>query len=188
MDTQAADRYFAEHRERHIAELKEFLSIPSVSALPDHKADIRRGAEWLADRLRAAGVPDVRILETAGNPVVFGHWQVADDLPTAIIYGHYDVQPVDPVDLWETPPFQASVRDGRIYARGANDDKGALYIAVKAVEALAALEERPPVNLKFVFEGEEEVGSPTLPDFFRQHADLLKADVALSADGGQWDD
>ncbi|HEX6988225.1 MAG TPA: M20/M25/M40 family metallo-hydrolase, partial [Bacillota bacterium] len=174
MDAQAAERYLAEHRDRHLAELKEFLAIPSVSALPEHKPDVRRAAEWLAQHMRAAGVPDVRVMETAGNPVVFGQWHVADDRPTVIIYGHYDVQPVDPVELWETPPFEAAERDGRLYARGANDDKGALWMPVKAVEALRALDGAPPVNLKFVFEGEEEVGSPNLPGFFQQHADLLK--------------
>jgi len=187
LDVQAADRYFTENRDRHIAELKEFLSIASVSALPQHRGDIVRAAEWLAAALRRAGVPDVRIMETGGHPVVFGQWPVADHLPTALIYGHYDVQPVDPLDLWETPPFEPSLRDGRIYARGASDDKGALYVAVKAVEALSALDGRPPINLKFVFEGEEEIGSPALPEFFRRHAGLLKADVAVCADGGQWD-
>ena len=180
------EAYLAEHEEQHLEELKEFLRIPSVSALPEHDADVRRAAEWVADQLRRSGVPVVELMPTARNPVVFGAWHVADDRPTAMIYGHYDVQPPDPLELWETPPFEPSVRDGRIYARGASDDKGNAFIPIKAVEALAATQGGPRINLTFFFEGEEEIGSPSLPAFVREHRDRLACDFVISADGGMF--
>jgi acetylornithine deacetylase/succinyl-diaminopimelate desuccinylase-like protein len=125
MDYAAADAYLAKQRERHLDDLAAFLRIPSVSALPAHRPDIARAAEWLADRLRATGVPKVRIMPTGGNPVVYGAWPARAGAPTILIYGHYDVQPVDPVALWQTPPFEPAVRDGRLVARGASDDRGA---------------------------------------------------------------
>lgn len=178
------DRYFAAHRERHLEELNAFLRIPSISALPGHKDDVRRAAEWAAAKLREMGMPHVEIWETDGHPAVYGEWAVADDQPTVLIYGHVDVQPVDPEALWETPPFEPTVRDGRLYARGACDDKGNVWIAAKAVEALAALHGRPPLNVKFLLEGEEEVGSPNLAPLLRRQAERLRADVVLCADGG----
>ncbi|MEX2356237.1 MAG: dipeptidase [Thermaerobacterales bacterium] len=179
--------YFTEHRSRHLEELKSFLRIPSISALPEHKADISRAAEWVAGQLQAAGMPQVEMLPAAGRPLVVGQWHVDDALPTVIIYGHYDVQPADPFELWQTPPFEPDVRDGRIYARGASDDKGNLFIAIKAVEAWSALAGAPPVNVKFMIEGEEEVGSPSLPELMQTHRGLLAADLAISADGSMWD-
>ncbi|MBX6341379.1 MAG: dipeptidase [Thermomicrobiaceae bacterium] len=182
----AWERYLSEHEERHLDELKAFLRIPSVSTQPDHAADVRRAAEWVADQLRAAGVPEVEILPTNGNPVVFGHWRVADDQPTAMIYGHYDVQPPEPLELWESSPFDPTVRDGRLYARGASDDKGNLFMPIKALEALARTEGRPPINLKFFIEGEEEIGSPSLPDFVHLERERLACDFVVSADGGMY--
>ena len=122
-------------RDRYVEELKAYLAIPSISALPQHAADVRRCAEWTAAEMRRVGLEDVRLIETAGNPVVYGEWMQAADAPTILFYGHYDVQPVDPLDLWESPPFEATVRDGEIYARGAADDKGQVFMHFKAIEA-----------------------------------------------------
>lgn len=179
--------YVATAEERIVAELTDLLRIPSISALPEHKADVERAAAWVADALRAAGVPRVEIMATGGAPLVFGHWHVSDRAPTVIIYGHYDVQPVDPLDLWTTPPFAPAVRGGRIYARGASDDKGNILMPIKAVEAYKDLQGQPPLNIKFLIEGEEEIGSPHLAAFMEQHRELLAADLAICADGSMWD-
>jgi len=187
MDYAAADAYLAKQRERHLGDLQAFLRIPSVSALPAHRLDITRASEWLADRLRATGVPEVRIMPTNGSPVVYGAWPVRAGAPTILLYGHYDVQPVDPVALWQTPPFEPAVRDGRLVARGASDDKGSLFIPLVALEAIRSVAGGPPVNLKFLLEGEEETGSPNLAPFLHDNRELLAADVTVSADGGQWD-
>jgi acetylornithine deacetylase/succinyl-diaminopimelate desuccinylase-like protein len=187
MNYAAAEAYLASHRERHLGELQDFLRIPSVSALPDHRGDVARAAEWLADRLRATGVPEVRIMPTDGHPVVYGAWQTRAQAPTILLYGHYDVQPVDPVALWQTPPFEPAVRDGRLVARGASDDKGSLFIPLAALDAIRSVAGTPALNLKFLFEGEEETGSPNLAPFLEAQHDLLRADVTVSADGGQWD-
>ena len=187
MDYAAADAYLAEQRERHLRELQEFLRIPSVSALPAHRPDIARAAEWLAGRLRVTGVPEVRVMPTAGSPVVYGAWPARPGAPTILLYGHYDVQPVDPVTLWQTPPFEPAIRDGRLVARGASDDKGSLFIPLLALEAIRNVAGGPPVNLKFMFEGEEETGSPNLAPFLHEQRELLAAHVTVSADGGQWD-
>lgn len=181
---ETVDRYLEAQRARHLEELKAWLRIPSVSALPQHAPDVRRAAEWVADHLRGIGVPEVTILETGGHPSVYAHWPADPALPTVLIYGHLDVQPVDPEHLWETPPFEPVERDGRLYARGASDDKGNVWIPIKALEALAAQAGRPPVNIKLLIEGEEEVGSPHLPDLLRRERERLRADVVLCADGG----
>jgi acetylornithine deacetylase/succinyl-diaminopimelate desuccinylase-like protein len=184
----AWEAYLQQHHDRHLEELFDLLRIPSVSSLPEHREDVRRAAEWVADALRAVGVPRVEVMETAGNPVVYGEWIVAEGKPTALIYGHYDVQPPDPLDLWETPPFEPTIREGKVFARGASDDKGNLFIPIKAIEALVRTraDGQPPINLKFTIEGEEEVGSPNLPVFVREHRELLACDVVLSADGGMF--
>lgn len=181
------DAYFQEHYPRHLEELKDFLRIPSVSALPEHAPDMERAARWTAEQLRAAGVPAVEVLPSAGNPVVYGEWIAHPGKPTVIIYGHYDVQPADPVQQWTSPPFEPQIRDDRIYARGASDDKGNLFIPIKALEAFRHLDGAPPLNVKFIIEGEEEVGSPSLASFMAEHKEKLKADLAVSADGGMWD-
>src|SRR4051812_29569237 len=155
------------NRERYLEELKAFLAIPSISALPQHLPDVRRCAEWTADEMRRIGLENVRLVETPGNPVVYGDWLHAEGAPTILFYGHYDVQPVDPVDLWESPPFEATVRDGEIYARGAADDKGQVFMHLKAIEAHLKKGARLPVNIRLVVEGEEEVGSNNLDDFIR---------------------
>src|ERR671922_2230173 len=170
------------NRDRYVDELKQYLAIPSVSALPQHQADVRRAAEWSADHMRHIGLEHVRLEETPGNPIVYGDWLNASGAPTILFYGHYDVQPVDPVELWESPPFQASVRDGEIYARGAADDKGQVFMHIKAVEACMTKTGALPVNMKFFIEGEEEVGSAHLDDFIRAHKGELAADVVVISD------
>jgi acetylornithine deacetylase/succinyl-diaminopimelate desuccinylase-like protein len=167
-------------------EFMQLLAMPSVSTDPARAGDVRATAEWVADRLRRAGVPEVRIVETDGHPSVLGSWHVSDDQPTVLIYGHYDVQPEEPVELWDTPAFEPTVRDGKVYARGSSDMKGNLLTAIHGVEALARANGQPPVHVKFLFEGEEEIGSPHLPKLVEQEKDFLAADAVLSADGGQF--
>ena len=174
------------NRDRYLEELKALLAIPSISALPEHAADVRRCAEWCAEEMRRVGLQNVRLIETPGNPVVYGDWLGAEGAPTILFYGHYDVQPVDPLNLWETPPFEATVRDGEIYARGAADDKGQIFMHLKAVEAYLKQGGRLPVNIKFIFEGEEEVGSTHLDDFVRSHKADLAADVVVISDSGMF--
>ncbi len=168
-----------------LGDLREFVALASISALSTHRSEIRRAAEWLAARLTSAGVFEVSVLETAGNPVVTGEWG-PEGAPTVLVYGHYDVQPVDPVDLWKSDPFHPEVRDGRLYGRGSSDDKGPIVCALAGIEAL--LESDPPTDLRirFLFEGEEEIGSPNLPSFLAQHREAFRADLVISADGGMW--
>ncbi|WP_227394590.1 dipeptidase [Jeotgalibacillus aurantiacus] len=178
------DQYFKENRERHLAELTDWLSIPSVSSLSEHKQDTLRGAEWIADNFKKIGLENVQLIPTAGHPVVYADWLHAENAPTVLVYGHYDVQPVDPLHLWETEPFQPSIRDNKIYARGATDDKGQSFMHVKAVEALLKENGSLPVNIKFLIEGEEEIGSVNLPDFVEKNQELLASDVIVISDTG----
>lgn len=178
------ETYFTENREAHLAELNELLRIPSISALSEHKGDIQKAAEWLADALTRAGMENVTLMPTQGNPVVYGDWLNAPGKPTVLIYGHYDVQPVDPLHLWETPPFEPSIRDDKLYARGASDDKGQTFMHIKALEALLKTTGTLPLNFKFCIEGEEEIGSPNLDAFVEEHKDLLAADVLVISDTG----
>lgn len=180
------EAYLDKHEDQHLTDLFEFLRIPSVSTLPEHQDDMRRAANEVVERLRAAGVPEVEILETGGHPLVFGNWHVDDNQPTALIYGHYDVQPPDPLDLWKTGPFQPEIRDGRIYARGASDDKGNIFAAMLGVEALHATAGKPPINVKFFIEGEEEVGSHSLPKFVHDNRERFACDFVICADGGMY--
>ena len=179
--------YININRDRYVTELKTYLAIPSISALPEHAADVRRCAEWTAEEMRRIGLQNVRLIDTPGHPVAYGDWLGAPGAPTILFYGHYDVQPVDPVDLWESPPFEATVRDGELYARGSADDKGQVFMHFKAVEAHLTQEGRLPVNMKFILEGEEEVGSAHLDDFVRSHKDALKADVVVISDSPMFD-
>ena len=153
---QDLERYLDERRESRLESYKAFLRIPSISALPQHAADCRAAAEWIAADLRAMGIEHVAVEETTGHPVVYGDWLHADGAPTVIVYCHYDVQPVDPLDLWDSPPFEPVVVGDRMLARGSSDDKGQLHLHLRATEALLATRGRLPVNLKFVFEGDEE--------------------------------
>jgi len=170
------------NRERYLDELKALLAIPSISALPEHAGDVRRCAEWCVEEMRRDGLHNVRLIETPGNPVVYGDWLDAPGAPTILFYGHYDVQPVDPLNLWESPPFEATIRDGEIYARGSADDKGQVFMHLKAVEAHLKQTGKLPVNIKFMLEGEEEVGSEHLDDFVRSHKSELAADVVVISD------
>lgn len=174
--------YFENNREQHLNELQEWLSIPSISALSEHKGDVHKAAEWLAAKLTEAGLEHVEIHETKGHPLITADYLHAEGKPTVLVYGHYDVQPVDPLHLWETPPFEPSIRDGKLYARGATDDKGQLFLHVKAVEAILKQEKELPVNIKFCIEGEEEVSSPNLPLFLEENKEKLAADVVLVSD------
>jgi acetylornithine deacetylase/succinyl-diaminopimelate desuccinylase-like protein len=176
-----------EREEAHLDELLALLRIPSVSTDPDRAIDVRATADIVRQRLLKAGVPTVDIVDTPLHPVVIGEWLVDESKPTVLIYGHYDVQPEEPIDLWETPAFEPTIRDGRIYARGSSDMKGNLLTAVQGVEALAESHGgQPPVNVKFIFEGEEEIGSPNFREVVRANKDRLAADAVLSADGGQF--
>jgi len=175
---------FIKHNEtRFLDELFTFLRIPSISTLPEHKTDVARAAEFVADSLKNAGVENVEVIKTEKHPLVYGDWLHAAGKPTVLCYGHFDVQPPDPLELWESPPFEPSVRNGNIYARGACDDKGQMYMHVKAVEALMrANGGKLPVNVKFLFEGEEEVGGESISTYVSKHKQKLKADVALVSD------
>jgi acetylornithine deacetylase/succinyl-diaminopimelate desuccinylase-like protein len=170
------------NRDRFLDELKAYLAIPSVSALPEHRDDMRRCAEWTAAQLRDVGLQAVRIAETPGHPIVYGEWLGAPGAPTILIYGHYDVQPVDPVELWTTPPFEATVRDNDLFARGAADDKGQVFMHIKALEAHMKQHGRLPVNVKVMVEGEEEVGSDHLDEFIKREKETLGCDVVVISD------
>jgi len=181
----AWQQYLEDSQPRFLDDLVEFLRIPSVSSLSAHSEDVRRAAEWVAARMTSAGIENVQMMPTEGHPMVYGDWLHADGKPTVMVYGHFDVQPVDPLELWTNPPFEPVIEEGRIYARGASDDKGNMLIPILAVEALMRVAGALPVNLKFLFEGQEECGSPDLPEFLQEHRELLASDLVLSADSGQ---
>jgi acetylornithine deacetylase/succinyl-diaminopimelate desuccinylase-like protein len=181
--SESARRYAREHGAQFVQELFELLRIPSLSGDPAHAADVRRAAAWLEAHMQGLGLDRVQIMETAGHPVVYGEWMGAGpDKPTVLVYGHYDVVPAELADGWQTPPFEPVIKDGRIYARGATDDKGQLFIHVKALEAYLKTSGAAPVNVKFLLEGEEEVSSPNLRPFIEANLDLLKADVCVISD------
>jgi acetylornithine deacetylase/succinyl-diaminopimelate desuccinylase-like protein len=174
--------YFENLKEQHLDELKQFLSIPSISALSEHKKDINEAAQWLASQLEKAGLEGVEIHPTNGHPIIYAEHIHAPGKPTVLIYGHYDVQPVDPLHLWDTPPFEPNIRDGKLYARGATDDKGQIYMHVKAIEAILSQEKELPVNIKLCIEGEEEIVSPNMSAFMNTNQQKLAADVVLISD------
>lgn len=181
---QALDQYFSKNRDKHLNELFDFLRIPSVSSLSEHKEDIRTAANWLADALRNLQIENVSVDETEGHPVVYGEWLHAEGKPTVLFYGHYDVQPVDPLNLWESEPFNPVIRDNKLFARGASDDKGQVFMHLKMIEALFATEGTLPVNVKFIYEGEEEIGSPHLPAYVETNKEKLAADLIIVSDTG----
>jgi acetylornithine deacetylase/succinyl-diaminopimelate desuccinylase-like protein len=179
----AALQHAARQHDSHQAELFDFLRLPSISTDPAYAAPTAATADWLAERLTAAGLENVRVIPTARHPLVYADWLHAGvNAPTVLIYGHYDVQPADPLELWDTPPFEPQVRDDYVYARGAADDKGQVYIHVKAAEAYLRAAGRLPLNVKFLIEGEEEIGSANLRAFIPHNRDLLAADSALVSD------
>lgn len=180
--THTFENYLKENRDKHLKELSNLLSIPSISALSEHKNDTRAAASWIAEALKKIGMENVEIFQTKGHPVVYADWLKAEGKPTVLIYGHYDVQPVDPIELWETPPFEPSIRDEKIYARGSSDDKGQTFMHIKALEALLETTGTLPLNFKFCIEGEEEIGSPHLDEFVEEKKELLAADVIVISD------
>ena len=179
------DAYLAQHDARIHDELFAFLRIPSVSARTEHKPDMARAAEWLSANMRAAGLT-TEIFPTAGHPIVLGEWRGAPGAKTILVYGHYDVQPPEPLDLWTSPPFEPTVRDGKIFARGSVDDKGQLFLHVKAIEAHLKTRGRMPVNVIVLAEGEEEVGSDHLEEFVRAQAKRLKCDAVVISDSAMF--
>ncbi len=170
------------NRQRLLDELFELLRIPSISTLPEHKADVQRAAGFIASRMGEAGLENIEVIPTGRHPLIYADWFHAPGKPTILCYGHYDVQPVDPLDEWKSPPFEPTIRNGSIYARGAADDKGQMYMHIKAVEALHAVHGTLPVNVKFLIEGEEEVGGESISAYVPAHKDKLKADAALISD------
>lgn len=175
--------YIDQNKDRFIEEIFELLRIPSVSADPAYSEHVRAAAEYVAAKLKAAGADNVEVMETGGHPMVYGEKLVNESLPTVLVYGHYDVQPADPLDLWTTPPFEPQIRDGKIYARGSSDDKGQAYMHIKALEIMLK-QNSLPCNVKFMIEGEEEVGSDHLEPFVMKYQEKLKADVVLISDTG----
>ena len=180
----ALETYLDANHDRRLASYEEFLRIPSVSALPEHADDCRRAAEFLAGELRTIGVEHVDVAETRGHPLVYGDWLKAEGAPTVLVYGHYDVQPPDPIDEWVKAPFEPLIRDGRMLARGAADDKAQVHMHVRATEAILATRGRLPVNLKFLFEGDEEMSSAHLDQWLEENRARLGADLAVISDTG----
>jgi len=177
------DQYVDSNEARFLDELLAFLRIPSISTLPDHKQDVVRAAQFVAGALTDAGLEHVEVIPTANHPLVYADWLHAPGKPTVLCYGHYDVQPPDPLELWKSPPFEPQIRDGSIYARGACDDKGQMYMHIKAIEALNHVYQgKLPLNVKFLIEGEEEIGGESIAKYVPQHKEKLKADVALVSD------
>ncbi|WP_172297510.1 dipeptidase [Pseudoruegeria sp. HB172150] len=179
--------YLDREQERFVGELLDFVRIPSVSAKPENIPDVKAAGDWVVERLGAAGIEGAVLLPTDGHPVVCAEWMGAGpDKPTILIYGHFDVQPAEPFELWSSPPFEPEIRDGKVWGRGASDDKGGMLVPIVAVEAMMKSDGRLPVNVRFFFEGQEEIGSPDLPPFVEANVDRLKADMIFSADGLQW--
>lgn len=179
---QTIEKYVKDENGRFIEELKDLLRIQSISTLEDNKPEMQKCAEFISDSLKDAGIPLVKIFQTKGHPIVYGEWKGAPGKPTVLIYGHYDVQPVDPIDLWKTPPFEPTIIGNKIFARGATDDKGQMYIHIKSIETILKTTGTLPVNVKFLIEGEEEIGSPSLAPFIKENKDLLKCDSVLISD------
>ncbi len=175
-------RYLNQERSRHLDELTEYLKIQSISTRSEHKADMKRAADWTAAQLKGAGLLEVKVHRTAGHPIVTGRTPEVKGAPTVLVYGHYDVQPVEPLELWDSDPFSPEVRKGKLFGRGSADDKGQLFIYLKVLEAFKKVKGGVPVNVKVLAEGEEEIGSPSLVPFLKQNAKLLACDLILVSD------
>jgi acetylornithine deacetylase/succinyl-diaminopimelate desuccinylase-like protein len=181
-------KFIDSNRSRYIEDLKELLRFPSISTNPENKTDVAACAEFLKNQFEKIGMQNVKIYPTGGHPVVYADWlDAGKDKPTVLIYGHYDVQPVDPLKLWTTPPFEPNIRGNNIYARGSADDKGQVLIHIEAIEAHLKIHNKLPLNIKMIVEGEEEIGSEHLDDFIIKHKDLLKADVVVISDTAMYD-
>lgn len=178
--------YIEQNKDRYLAELKELLAIPSVSTNKENTTDIRRCADWVADHMRSIGLQNVQVMPTPGHPVVYADWLHAPGKPTVLLYGHYDVQPPEPLELWTSPPFEATIRNGNLYARGSADDKGQVFIHLKSIEAYLKNLGSLPINLKLLIEGEEEIGSENLENFVKEHKQMLKADLVLISDSSMF--
>ena len=181
---QAALAYAQGNREFYLKQLCDFLRLPSISTLPEYRAAIWQTAEWLAQEMGRIGLHKARIIETAGHPIAYAEWlEAGPEAPTVLVYGHYDVQPPDPIELWQSPPFEPTFRDGKLYARGASDNKAQMFSQLKAVESILVATGMLPLNVKFCFDGEEEIGSPSLEPFVMANRELLAADSILISDG-----
>lgn len=181
------EKYIDDKMDAHLKEFIELVSIPSISSIPSHKPDVAKAGAWIVNKLKTIGMSTAMLLPTEGNPVVFGSWNKAPGKPTVLIYGHYDVQPVKESE-WENPPFSPIVKDGKVFGRGASDDKSGIMTTIWAMETMLQKDGKLPVNVKFMFEGNEEVGSPYFKSFLEKNKELLKADFALNADDGQYDE
>ena len=180
--------YIKNNKDNYINELNEFLKIPSISTLPENKDDMLKCAQFVSGKLKNAGMSRVEIFKTEGHPIVYGEWLGAPGKPTVLVYGHYDVQPVDPIELWDNPPFDPVIKNGKIYARGATDDKGQVFMHIKSVEAFFNTIGSLPLNIKYLIEGEEEIGSSNLTSFINHNKDLLKCDTVLISDTSLYED
>ena len=179
--------YLDQNQSKFVKELVDFVRIPSVSALNEHFNDVVKAGNWVVERLKAAGIANARLMQTETHPVVYGDWlNAGTNKPTILIYGHFDVQPADPFELWDNPPFDPKIKDGKIFGRGASDDKGNMLAPILAIEALLKTTGSLPVNVKLFYEGQEEIGSPTLPPFIKKNTRMLCSDMIFSSDGGQW--
>jgi len=181
------EKYIDDNMEAHLKEFLELVSIPSISSIPAHKADVAKTGAWIVNKLKSIGITSAELLPTAGNPVVYGSWDKAPGKPTVLIYAHYDVQPVKESE-WDNPPFAPVIKDGKIFGRGASDDKSGVMISMLAVEAMLKTDGKLPLNVKFLFEGEEETGSANFKDFLEKNKELLKTDFAVTADDAQYND
>jgi acetylornithine deacetylase/succinyl-diaminopimelate desuccinylase-like protein len=181
------EKYIDDNMDEHLKEYLQLLSIPSISSMASHNPDVIRAGEWIVNKLKSIGFTTATLIPTDGNPVVYGSWDKAPGKPTVLIYAHYDVQPVKESE-WDNPPFAPVVKDGKIFGRGASDDKSGVMISILSMEALLRTYGKLPVNVKFMFDGEEESGSPNFKSFLAKNKELLKADYALNADGGQYND
>jgi acetylornithine deacetylase/succinyl-diaminopimelate desuccinylase-like protein len=178
------EKYIDSNNDAHLKEFMELVSIPSISSIPSHKPDVEKAANWIVNKLKSIGMTTAQTIPTDGNPIVYGSWDKALGKPTVLIYAHYDVQPLKESE-WDNPPFAPKVMDGKIFGRGASDDKSGVMMTIWAVEAMLSSDGKLPVNVKFIFDGEEEKGSPNFKKFLDKNKDLLKADFALNADGSQ---